>query len=126
MSIADVVRFEYRSARVKLVEEGIKKGPEKVSSMVHFSTAVSPSNGNVIYSIGQINRITDSADGANTIDAAAPVGISDLELTHETASLSDGTKAPSSAELTPDGLLYESNSYTAGQKSQQSVRIRIK
>ena len=94
--------------------------------MVHFSTAVSPSNGNVIYSIGQINRITDSADGANTIDAAAPVGISDLELTHETASLSDGTKAPSSAELTPDGLLYESNSYTAGQKSQQSVRIRIK
>ncbi len=55
MSMTDVVRFEYRSARVKLVEEGINEGPEKVSYMVHFSTAVSPSNGNVIYSIGQLN-----------------------------------------------------------------------
>ena len=117
--MTDVVRFEYRSARVKLVEEGIKKGPEKVSYMVQFSTAVSPSNGNVIYSIGQINKITDSADGTNTIDAAAPVGISDLELTHETASGSSGPKARSSAELAPDSLLYELISNTAGQKSQK-------
>ncbi|MCR4722976.1 MAG: hypothetical protein K5629_04305 [Eubacteriales bacterium] len=73
-----------------------------------------------------INKITDSADGTNTIDAAAPVGISDLELTHETASESSGPKAWSSAELAPDGLLYELNLNTAGQKSQQNVRIRIK
>ena len=36
MSMTDVVRFEYRSARVKLVEEGINEGPEKVSYMVRF------------------------------------------------------------------------------------------